>query len=144
MKTVRIFISSPGDVQEERDRARSVVHQLQRRYAGQLDLRALLWEELPLAADMSFQRGIDMVLSETGVDIAVFVLWSRLGSPTGPLMVGEQGRPYRSGTEREWHLMLRAREQCQREGSPPRPRSSSIPARTKSPSKNACEANRMT
>ena len=92
---------------------------------------------------MSFQQGIDMVLSETGVDIAVFILWSRLGSPTGPLMVGEQGRPYRSGTEREWDLMLRAREKCQRRMSHSVPRSSSIPARTKSPSKNACAANRM-
>ncbi len=119
MKTIRIFISSPGDVQDERERARSVVHQLRRRYAGRLDLRALFWEELPLEADMSFQQGIDMVLSETGVDIAIFILWSRLGSPTGPLMVGDQGRPYRSGTEREWHLMLQAREKCQREEPPP-------------------------
>lgn len=121
MKTIRIFISSPGDVFEERERARNVVHQLRRRYAGRLDLRALFWEELPLKADMSFQQGIDMVLSETGVDIAVFILWSRLGSPTGPLMVGEHGRPYRSGTEREWDLMLRARERCRHEGSSPRP-----------------------
>lgn len=121
MKVIRIFISSPGDVQEERERARSVVHQLRRRYAGRMDLQALLWEELPLQADMSFQQGIDMVLSQTGVDIAVFILWSRLGSPTGPLMVGNQGKQYRSGTEREWDLMLHARERCKREGSPPRP-----------------------
>lgn len=121
MKTIRIFISSPGDVQEERERARSVVHQLRRRYAGRLDLQALLWEELPLQADMSFQKGIDMVLSETGIDVAVFILWSRLGSPTGPLMLGDQGKIYRSGTEREWDLMLKARERCEREGSPPRP-----------------------
>ncbi|HMO15164.1 MAG TPA: PQQ-binding-like beta-propeller repeat protein [Pirellulaceae bacterium] len=121
MKTIRIFISSPGDVQEERERARGVVHQLRRRYAGRLELQALLWEELPLQADMSFQQGIDMVLSEKGVDIAVFILWSRLGSPTGPLLTGEQGRIYRSGTEREWDLMLKARERCQREGSPLRP-----------------------
>ncbi|MGE3840290.1 MAG: SUMF1/EgtB/PvdO family nonheme iron enzyme [Vicinamibacterales bacterium] len=121
MKTIRIFVSSPGDVQEERDCARNVVHQLRRRYAGRLDLRALFWEELPLKADMSFQQGIDMVLSETGVDMAVFILWSRLGSPQGPLIAGEQGRPYRSGTEREWDLMWRARERCRQEGFPLRP-----------------------
>jgi formylglycine-generating enzyme required for sulfatase activity len=121
MRTIRVFISSPGDVAEERERARSVVHQLRRRYAGRLDLHALLWEELPLQADMSFQQGIDVVLSDVGADIAVFILWSRLGSPTGPLMTGEHGRQYRSGTEREWDLMLRARERCQRDGSPPRP-----------------------
>lgn len=121
MNTVRIFISSPGDVHEERDRARSVVHQLRRRYAGRLDLQPLFWEQLPLQADMSFQQGIDVVLSETGVDVAIFILWSRLGSPTGTLTVDEEGREYRSGTEREWDLMLRARAESQREGATPRP-----------------------
>jgi hypothetical protein len=33
MKTIRIFISSPGDVAEERDRVRQVVEQLHPRYA---------------------------------------------------------------------------------------------------------------
>lgn len=122
MKTIRIFFSSPGDVLDERRLARSVVDELQRRYSGRLELRALFWEELPLEANMSFQQGIDMVLSETGVDIAVFILWSRLGSPTGPLMVDDGWRHYRSGTEREWHLMLQAREECKHNGSPPRPR----------------------
>ena len=125
MKTIRIFISSPGDVQEERERARSVVHQLRRRYAGRLELKALLWEDLPLPADRSFQRGIDevidAVLSEHGLDIAIFILWSRLGSPTDPLAVGEELRTYRSGTEREWDLMQRARTRCLQKGATPRP-----------------------
>ena len=90
-KAVRIFISSPGDVHEERERARGVVHQLRRRYADRFDLQAVLWEELPLQADMSFQQGIDVVLSEHGFDIAVFILWSRLGSPLGPLVAREDG-----------------------------------------------------
>ena len=87
MKTIRIFISSPGDVADERDRARQVVEQLRRRYARHFDLKAVLWEELPLQADMSFQQGIDLILSrEQGVDIAILILWSRLGSPVGPLI----------------------------------------------------------
>lgn len=111
MKTLRIFISSPGDVEEERNRARQVVEQLRRRYAGQLDLKPVLWEELPLQADTSFQQGIDLVLSDQGIDIAVFILWSRLGSPIGPLIRKDDGTEYRSGTEREFDLMLQAREQ---------------------------------
>ncbi len=111
-KKVRIFISSPGDVIEERERARQVVESLRRRYVGRLDLKAVLWEELPLQADMSFQQGIDLVLSEEcGIDIAVFVLWSRLGSPLGALIRKPDGTDYRSGTERELDLMLKAREQ---------------------------------
>ena len=112
MKTVRIFISSPGDVAEERERARAVIAQLQPRYAGRLALEPVLWEDLPLQADTSFQGGIDMVLSEEqGIDIAVFILWSRLGSPLGASVRRPDGSQYRSGTEREFDLMLRAREQ---------------------------------
>jgi hypothetical protein len=93
VKTIRTFISSPGDVAEERDRARQVVEHLRCRYAGQLDLKAVLWEELPLQADMSFQQGIDLVLSqEQGIDIAVFILWFRLGLPL-PTRFGNQTTP---------------------------------------------------
>jgi WD40 repeat protein len=110
VKPLRIFISSPGDVIEERDRARSVVEELRRRYAGRLDLVPVLWEDLPLQADMSFQQGIDVVLSEErAIDIAIFILWSRLGSPQNAALHRPNGSPYRSGTEREFDLMLHAR-----------------------------------
>ena len=48
LRKIRIFISSPGDVQEERDIARGVVQQLCRTFAGRLQLQAVLWEELAL------------------------------------------------------------------------------------------------
>ncbi len=112
MKTLRIFISSPGDVAEEREKARQVVAHLQRYYGDRLALEPVLWEDLPLQADASFQDGIDLVLSsEHGIDIAVFVLWSRLGSPLGGLTRKADGSAYHSGTEREFDLMLAAREQ---------------------------------
>ncbi|MFM7843091.1 MAG: AAA family ATPase, partial [Planctomycetota bacterium] len=120
-KNIRIFISSPNDVQEERNKAKAVVEQLQRTFAGRLQITALLWEDFGLRSDMSFQEGIDLVLSQVGVDVAVFILWSRLGTPTGPLMIGPNRREFRSGTEREWQLMLQAREQCQQQGLPVRP-----------------------
>ena len=41
MKTIRIFISSPGDVAEERDRAKRVVEGLRKRYAGRLGLETV-------------------------------------------------------------------------------------------------------
>ncbi len=110
MKRIRILISSPGDVTAEREQARAVIAQLQRRYAGRLELEPILWEELPLQADMSFQEGIDVVLSGQGVDVALFILWSRLGSPLGARVRRPDGGDYRSGTERELDLMLHARE----------------------------------
>ncbi len=111
MKTIRIFISSPGDVAEERERARQVIDSLKRRYLGKFQLVTVLWEDLPLQADQSFQEGIDRVVTdEHGIDIAVFILWSRLGSPLGASVRKPDGSPYRSGTEREFDLMLHARE----------------------------------
>ena len=110
MKTIRVFISSPGDVAEERKRAREVLDQLQRWYGSdRVLLQPVLWEDLPLQADASFQEGIDTLLSASlGVDVAVFILWSRLGSPPG--MRRPDGTAYRSGTEREFELMLAARK----------------------------------
>jgi WD40 repeat protein len=110
MKTIRIFISSPGDVAIERDKARKVVEGLQKRYAGRLRLETVLWEDLPLGAVDSFQGGIDVMLKgEQAIDIAVFILWSRLGSPLGATIRKPDGSAYRSGTEREFDLMLGAR-----------------------------------
>lgn len=104
---VRIFISSPSDVEEERELARRVVRSLQERYAGQLQIVPVLWEDLPLDASMSFQDGIDVVVSgRERIDIAVFLLWSRLGTPLG--MQRPEGGTYLSGTERELDLMLAA------------------------------------
>jgi WD40 repeat protein len=110
MQTLRIFISSPGDVAEERERARQVVQGLRRRYARHFDLVPVFWEDMPLGLETGFQEGIDLLLSrDRGVDIAVFVLWSRLGSALGGNFQRPDGRPYRSGTERELDLMLQAR-----------------------------------
>jgi hypothetical protein len=111
MKAVRIFISSPGDVAEERQKARLVIEQLQHFYGSRVTLVPVLWEDLPLGADASFQQGIDLVLSEKHrIDIAVFILGSRLGSPVGPPPKPD-GTLYRSGTEREFEIMLEARRQ---------------------------------
>ncbi|MFZ4733292.1 MAG: hypothetical protein ACOYK7_12200, partial [Pirellulales bacterium] len=110
MATLRIFISSPGDVAEERERARQVVQGLRRRYARHFDLVPVFWEDMPLGLDASFQEGIEVLLSkDSGVDVAVFILWSRLGSALGARFSRADGREYRSGTERELDLMLQAR-----------------------------------
>ena len=73
-----------------------------------------MWEDLALPATASFQEGIDAILGERPIDIAVFILWARLGSPLGPAVTRRDGSPYRSGTEREFDLMLAAFEQSGR------------------------------
>ncbi|MBU6303749.1 MAG: AAA family ATPase, partial [Verrucomicrobia bacterium] len=109
--TLCIFISSPGDVAEEREKARQVLAQLQTFYGEQVLLLPVLWEDLPLELDQPFQKGIDVILGEKPIDIAVFILWARLGSPLGKAVRDKEGNPYRSGTEREFDLMLAALEQ---------------------------------
>ena len=105
-QTLRIFISSPGDVAAERDKARQVITLLQKWYGAAVTLVPVLWEDLSLKIDATFQDAIDVVLSDDkGIDIAVFILWSRLGTP-----VTIEGRTYNSGTEREFDLMLHALE----------------------------------
>jgi hypothetical protein len=47
-KSLRIFISCPGDVTEEPDRARQVVERLRPQYAGKFLLKPLLWGDLRL------------------------------------------------------------------------------------------------
>ena len=56
MKTIRILISSPDDVAEERQKAGEVITSLQPRYAGRFRLVPVLWEDMPLQADMSAQQ----------------------------------------------------------------------------------------
>ena len=109
--TIRIFISSPGDVAEERDKARRVVADLQRQFGSRVQLETVLWEDLALPATASFQETIDLILHQRPIDIAVFILWSRLGSQLGSKLTRPDGTPYRSGTEREFDLMLAAFEQ---------------------------------
>lgn len=109
VKTIRIFISSPGDVTEERDKAEAVIRGLDRHYGGRVRLVVVRWENLGLGATASFQEGIVKVLKEDGgVDIGVFILWSRLGTPLGAWALRSDGRRYRSGTEQEFDLMLEA------------------------------------
>lgn len=105
MKKLRIFISSPGDVQQERMIAKRVISDLGRIYRDYVILEPILWEDLPLEATGSFQGGIDYFLNQSPIDIAVFILWSRLGTKLGSSFCREDGSEYNSGTEYEFDMM---------------------------------------
>lgn len=107
-KKVRIFISSPGDVESERAAAHQVIRMLQREFADHLTLVPVLWEGLPLEAGESFQDGIERIASPADCEIVIFILWSRLGKtldPTVPKYLKEDGTPY-TGTEYEFKVTL--------------------------------------
>ena len=109
MLPLSIFISSPKDVAEERDKALNVIESLERVYAGDLQFTRLKWEEMPLSAARPFQPEIDAVVEHANVDIAIFIFWSRMGTP-----VTVNGISYSSGTEREFRMMLKACEESDR------------------------------
>ena len=114
-KTLRIFISSPSDVQQERIAAKKVIAELNKTFSKQIVLEPLLWEDMPLLASSSFQEGIDKIINQYSIDVAVFILWSRLGSTLGKSYTKPDGTPYRSGTEYEFDMMM---ESFRKNGNP--------------------------
>lgn len=112
MKKLRVFISSPGDVQIERNIARNVIKELNSLYAQHLKIEVLMWEDFPLSADATFQEGINYFLTNEHIDLAVFILWSRLGTQLSVKFRKEDGSPYKSGTEYEFDLMMKLHKEC--------------------------------
>ena len=109
-KTLRIFISSPGDVQEERLRAHLVVQKLARDYQRFFKIEPYLWEYEPMLASGHFQDAIE---PPSRSDVMVLVVYSRLGTPLPERTAtreyrGIDGRAPVTGTEWEFEEALEA------------------------------------
>lgn len=111
MRKIRIFISSPSDVLLERTIARNVINEYNALYAQYAQFEVLMWEDFPLSADATFQDGINYFITQETIDIAVFILWSRLGTPLCSKFKKADGSPYKSGTEYEFDLMMKLRNE---------------------------------
>jgi tetratricopeptide (TPR) repeat protein len=94
-----IFISSPGDVCEERTLVQRTIERLQSEYAGRVVLDPIFWEHEPLAATATFQ---DQIVRPGMADVTVSILWSRLGTRLPRNYTREDGSRYESGTEFEF------------------------------------------
>jgi tetratricopeptide (TPR) repeat protein len=109
VNTIRIFISSPGDVFEERTLAQRVIERVQAEFAGRAVLEPVFWEHEPLLATDTFQTQISM---PSEADIMVAILWSRLGTRLPKDFTRKDGSRYESGTEFEFENAVEAfREQ---------------------------------
>ena len=100
----RVFLSSPGDVQTERDAADAVLTGLQRSAAwrGKFTFDVVRWDDpaapVPMDAHLTPQQAVDTGRPKPSeCDITVVILWSRMGTP-----LEHQGRRYLSGTEYEY------------------------------------------
>ncbi len=77
-RTLRVFLSSPGDVGLERLLAVRILERLQGEFATAVRVEPILWEDLPMRATGHFQ---EQIVPPSQTDIVVAILWSRLGTP---------------------------------------------------------------
>ena len=107
-----VFISSPGDVGQERLLTTRVLERLQGEFGNRLELWPVLWEHEPLRATEHFQ---EQVILPSQTDIVICILWSRLGTRLPEGFQRPDGSGYLSGTEWEFEDAIRA---FQSKGSP--------------------------
>jgi WD40 repeat protein len=103
MKTVSIFVSSPGDVRQERQTADRVISRLKTELIEHVAVKAYFWEHEPMHAGADFQSQIPPPAQS---DVFIGILWSRLGTRLHSLHTRPDGRPYQSGTEYEFENAL--------------------------------------
>ena len=115
---LRIFLSSPGDVGEERKIAREVLDRLPRDpvLAGKLTIEVIAWDDpnasTPLSGTLTPQEAVNAYNTPpSDCDLTVVILWSRLGTPLTPHIVKSEGTRYASGTEWEYEDARRARRE---------------------------------
>ena len=103
-RVLRVFISSPSDVRPERLIAERVVQRLAREFSYHFLIEPILWEREPLVAGEHFQ---DRIVPPRETDIAVVILWSRLGVPLpeDKYLGALSGKPV-TGTEWEFEDAL--------------------------------------
>lgn len=106
---IRVFLSSPGDLAEERDIALKVIEQLHHRpmFRDRVMLRPIAWDKpgagTPMLATMTPQEAINQGLPKPSqCDIVVVIFWKRMGTPLPVEYKKPDGSRYWSGTEWEY------------------------------------------
>jgi len=112
---VRIFISSPGDVPDERLRADLIIDKLSQDYSRFFTIESYRWEHEAMLASKHFQDAIE---PPSAFDIVVLILWSRLGTLLPERTAqreyhGIDGRAPVTGTEWEYEEALKAAREKQ-------------------------------
>jgi DNA-binding MarR family transcriptional regulator len=115
-RKIDVFISSPGDVSEERQIAKKVIERCNRLHsvAERFALRLLAYEEsAPAEIGNRPQTVVDRHMMKAGSsDLFICILWHRMGTPVFDEQTGER---FQSGTEYEF---LDAYHRNQEHGKP--------------------------
>jgi hypothetical protein len=107
MQTLRIFISSPGDVAEERQITGKVIERLQGKYWSFVRLDDVFWEQKVVRSTAHYQ---DELINPGDCEMVLGIVWSRLGSPLPEKFRKQTGERYQSGTEWELEMAFDAYE----------------------------------
>lgn len=102
---IRVFVSSPGDVAEERVIAQRVLGRVANRFAAVARVEPIFWEHEPLLATDNFQAQIP---PPSAAEVFVCILWSRLGTRLPASVQRTDGSRYQSGTEFEFEDAIAA------------------------------------
>ena len=108
MRHFRVFVSSPGDVAEERGCAHDILTNLPEEPAwrGKISIEVVRWDNpnspTPMYANFPPQEAVNRNLPKpSACDLVVLILWARFGTPlVKPLKV--DGSRFLSGTEWEY------------------------------------------
>ena len=105
---IRVFLSSPGDVVEERHRARSVLQRIDRTplLKGRVTIEVVSWDDpdapAPMDAGLTPQEAVNRGLAKpSDCDLSVVIIWARMGTPLSEPRKPD-GSQFLSGTEWEY------------------------------------------
>src|SRR5438309_881835 len=96
---IRIFLSSPGDVTDERNYALEVVQQTLPGvvfFRGRVSFEIIAWDDpearIPLLANETPQESVNNARPRPALcEITVVILWSRMGTRLPPTIVKANG-----------------------------------------------------
>jgi hypothetical protein len=114
MRTIRLFVSSPGDVEIERQRVQWIAERLSGEFSAVLRFETFLWEgSVYNAHEGGFSAQIDERAKPSECDIVLSIFWGRLGTELHSDFPNRMpdGSPYPSGTAYELLTALEARKQ---------------------------------
>lgn len=110
---LHLFLSSPGDVTDERARAREVIERIEseRAYRERLRLEIVAWDKpgagTAMPAHLEPQEALDRGLRKpSACEIVVVVFGYRMGTPLSEKHRKPNGERYLSGTEYEYRDAL--------------------------------------
>ena len=105
---IRVFLSSPGDVSDERARARTALERLAKKplLRGRVTIEVVSWDDpdapVPMDAGLTPQEAVSRGLAKPSeCDLTIVILWARMGTPLSAPRKPD-GSQYLSGTEWEY------------------------------------------